>query len=208
MKKLFFILMIAFLATSGCSPVARFVIGIHKPKEMDSNQLNKWSLTRKINNSPVFSLDTSYKSYIHSVYSDKIKIKNLNQPIMIMYFTNDSLSSLNNNCSFPGLPNLQWNKFGDFNQFPPTCHFPDSTYQKIKLSEINKYFFPTNHLASQFKFSTGDCLIVFSCKMLNRQSKHLISIILEKYSSNLSEIIFVNNDNYIFHYDKQFVLNN
>ncbi len=208
MNKLFFVLFVAFLATVGCSPVARFVIGMHKPKELDSTHLDTWSRKRNIANSPVFSLDTSYKTFINSIYSDKIILKNLNQPIMIMYFSNEILSSLNNNCNFPGIPNIQWNKFGDFNQFPPTCHFPDTTYHQIKLSEVKKYFSPTNEQSSQFKFSSGNCLVVVSCKMLNRQSKNLISLILENYSSHLSEIIFVNNDNYIFHYDKQFVLNN
>lgn len=207
MNKLFFILVIAFLATAGCSSVARLVVGIHKPKAMDSKELTKWSSKRKIDGLPVFELDTSYNSYIHSIYTDKIKTKNLGQPIMIMYFKEGKLTSLNNNCCFPGVPNLQWNKFGDFNQFPPTCHFPDTAYQQVKLSEIIKYFLPVNQSAIQLNFPSSNYLVVFSCKMLNRQSKNLLSLILEKYSLYSDEIIFVNDDSYIFHFNKQLVLN-
>jgi hypothetical protein len=193
MQKLL-ILFIVCLAT-GCSPVAKLLTGYKAPKPYNTEQVSNWAKKTKIEQFALYSLDTTYFEYTYAVYNNAWSRKNLNQPMMVMYFKNDTLIGLNNNCAFPGIPYTKWNAFGDFNLWPPKTSYPDTVFNLITLSGIRPYLTPVKTI----KFDNGEYLLVIICNNFQRQSKRLAKLIKEKYSDRSLRLIFVNDDRYLYY---------
>lgn len=191
------------LAGSGCTPVAKMMIGYKEPTTLSYNDVRDWATHGKLTNVPVYSLDSSYSTYLKSVYvtDHSYSRKNLNQFIMVMYFRNDSLISLINNCMVPGFPNLKWNKYGSFDSLPPKTVYADTLFNKIRLSQLNKCLTPIQQPVRLN--NTGEFLILFANHVFNRQSKRLIKLINKKYTSPTLPLVIINNDNFLFQWQQK-----
>jgi hypothetical protein len=148
---------------------------------------------------PRFTLDTTYAALIQDKAADQLSLKAYSQPILILSFVEGKVVSLNNNCSFPGLPRIHWNIFGTFNQFPPSSFFQDSTIQILQFSELAKTLVPLNEKAINQPNFKDTLMVVMVSKTYGRQSNGLIQTIRTQYPNQTDKILFVNNDFYIYH---------
>jgi hypothetical protein len=184
---------------AGCTPIAKMIVGVKRPSEPGIQTLHKWVSRSHIGEYPVYTLDTTYAALIQDKAADQLSLKAYSQPILILSFVEGKVVSLNNNCSFPGLPRIHWNIFGTFNQFPPSSFFQDSTIQILQFSELAKTLVPLNEKAINQPNFKDTLMVVMVSKTYGRQSNGLIQTIRTQYPNQTDKILFVNNDFYIYH---------
>ena len=124
--------------------------------------------------------------------ADSMQMKNLYQPLKIMYFHGDSLVSFHINCYCPptALFNLNWNFNNQFEDFPPATTVPLEGYTLTRRDLMN--FFP------EIKGTADYTVLVFWTNMLNKISRSEIKTVyknLKKFGRlNDVEVYLVNDD--------------
>ena len=183
---------------SACAPVANMIVGYHEPTELKRNEIEKLTNQLNIASFPIFSLDTNYYTFIQNRIEDSKTRNKLLQPILILYFENDTIASLNNNCFFPGLPNIHWNEFGTFNVYPPRSGYYSSNFKQLYGAEFVKLLSPINNRAKSIELTNANQLLLVTFnKSFKRQTKNLAKLIKSKYKNPNQQIVFINNDNYL-----------
>jgi hypothetical protein len=210
MKFLFniFLILIPFIFTQCMG-----IYGLKSLKTLNNSEIIKTAEKYKIKSSELVLLDTAYKSYLISLpefdslcAKDTLKRyqcyiqKNHLQPLQILFFDKSSkFVSYNVNCNIPGFPNLKWNYFGYFNEFPPkSATYCDSIFNFHKFSKYIKL--PDNTQLNLGSVTNYNYLvIVFWCRFGGRQSKRLIKFVysyLEQYNTKSYKVLFLNVDNF------------
>jgi len=124
--------------------------------------------------------------------TDSMQMKNLYQPLKIMYFHGDSLVSFHINCYCPptfGF-NLNWNFNHQFDEFPPATTVPldGMTVTRSQMRTI----FP------EIKGEADYTVLIFWTNMLHKVSKKEIKTVyknLKKFQQfNNTEVYLINND--------------
>ena len=189
-------LYLIILVIESCTPMARILIGYKTPQQVSNKQILDLAKKLKIEDFPIYYLDTTYFDNIRLIFDDKNSRKIFNQPIMLYFFKNDSLKSFTNNCAYPGVPKLKWNYFGHFDKYPPGTNYNEKTFNKLLLIDIVKNIHPVKN---DKKMNNNDeyIFIMFN-NTFYRQTKELIKIIEKNYSNYKDHIIFINNDSYIY----------
>lgn len=196
MKKILLILM---LAMGGCTPILTTIMGLKRPQVQTPADIQQWAAKSSVGiKGDIYELDTSYCSWIRAISSDSAASRKiLTQPLLVLYFKGNKLVSVNNNCAFPGAPDIQWNVSGNFNSFPPVTSYPDSLFTNVSLPQFVALLKPVS-VAKQQQWDAGEQLFVVYSKAFNRQSKNLIHLIQKQYAAKQAHIHFVNNDDVVY----------
>jgi hypothetical protein len=192
------------LLIGACVPISNAIVGFKQPKSLNEKEILKLANQFKIQEFPVFELDTSYSNFIKSKIKGLRERHVLVQPILILFFIQDTIVSINNNCFFPGLPNINWNEFGTFNSFPPKSGYNSNELKNIQIKDIKRFFHPLNSKAIQVNNeSFNKILLVNYNRTYKRQCKNLTKLLLNKYKNDSQTIFFINNDDYLTKYLNQ-----
>ncbi len=188
---LLLILTLAFLAS--CNTLMPMLFGLQEIHGYDAEQCEKFykKLPKDFEFTPLACNEKQFMQ-VSELGADSMQMKNLYQPLKIMYFHGDSLVSFHINCYCPPTLgfNLNWNYNHQFDEFPPTTSVPLDGY-KVKLSEMQTVF-------PEIKGEKDYTVLVFWTNMLHKISKSEIKTVcknLKKFGHlNDAEVYLINND--------------
>ena len=194
MRKYASIIVIAvLLVLSGCNTLAPMLFGFREINGYDAEQCEKFY--RKLPNDfafmPLVCNEEQFRQ-VSNLGADSMQMKDLYQPLKIMYFHSSELVSFHVNCYCPPTLgfNLNWNYNHQFDEFPPTTSVPLDGY-KVKLSEMQTVF-------PEIKGEKGYTVLVFWTNMLHKISKSEIKTVyknLKKFGQlEMVEVYLINND--------------
>ena len=194
MKKLLKILLISgLLFFFGCNTLMPLLFGLQEIDGYDAEQCAKFY--KKLPKDFAFTLlvcnDEQFFA-VSNLGADSMQMKDLYQPLKIMYFHGDSLVSFHINCKCPptALFNLNWNYWHQFDVFPPTTTVPLDDYTVTRSQIMN--IFP------EIKGDADYTVLVFWTNMLTKISRSEIKTVyknLKKFGRlNDVDIYLVNDD--------------
>jgi len=147
-----------------------------------------------------YVMDSSFFSVVAAL--DTIRYgkdqKNLTQPLQALYFdASGRLISYSVNCSVGGFPNLKWNRYGTFDQFPAARSVQLDTMNTLRnhLLHIN----PLNNAPFPDLRTYDYTVLVYWCRFMGRQCKRLVRVVQDNV--RLAEgkgvmVLYVNTDNF------------
>lgn len=194
MRKYASIIVIAvLLVLSGCNTLAPMLFGFREINGYDAEQCEKFyrKLPKDFAFTPLVCGEDQFRQ-VSNLGADSMQMKNLYQPLKIMYFHSSELVSFHVNCYCPPTLgfNLNWNYNHQFDEFPPTTSVPLDGY-KVKLSEMQTVF-------PEIKGEKGYTVLVFWTNMLHKISKSEIKTVyknLKKFGQlEMVEVYLINND--------------
>lgn len=190
---------VLILSLSSCTPLLTKIYGVKKVKSLDEEKIIKYCNKYNIPEQSCYWVDTNYLNHIFTkdTITSALSIKNHYQPIQVLYYGRDGyLKSYSVNCYAPGFPNLKWNKYGNFDAFPPAGLSPiDSLLQlNDQLSFLHKL-----SVSDSIDVDSNDfTVIVFWNRFMGRHSKSLIKTVQQNLllvKDQKVSVIYVNNDN-------------
>ena len=194
MKKLHFVAVtIVMLCLGSCNTLVPLLLGLQEINGYDAEQCEKFY--RKLPNdfafTPLVCNEEQFRQ-VSNLGADSMQMKDLYQPLKIMYFHGDTLVSYHINCYCPPTLgfNLNWNFNHQFDEFPPTTSVPLDGYTvtRAKMQSV----FP------EIKGDLGYTVLVFWTNMLHKISKSEIKTVyknLKKFGHlNDAEVYLINND--------------
>lgn len=192
-----FIILLSACLLSSCTSILLKTIGMNKYKEVDEQLIKKFASKYDIPHEDCYVLDTTYFSYLFSFDSVKYaqQIKNHYQPLQASYYNKGELESFQINCYAGGFPNLNWDRDGIMDSFPPKEQAPlDSLLPLAKHLEL---IHPMDGTKTFNEDEHDHVVIVHWSRFMGRQSKRLIEFIQENRTlapdKNI-RILYVNND--------------
>ncbi|HEY0261677.1 MAG TPA: hypothetical protein VGB95_01530, partial [Chitinophagales bacterium] len=148
------------------------------PKKLDEKEILHYAKKYEVSVADNYELDTTYFSFLfsHDTAVYKYQIKNHYQPMQALYYDkSEQLQSFQINCYAGGFPNLNWNRNGIFQVFPPKNQAPIDSL--VPLSEQLKHL---HKLSSSTEISVNNydyIVLVFWNRFGGRQSKRLIHFV-------------------------------
>ena len=194
MRKYASIIVVAVLLTlSGCNTLMPMLFGFQEIHDYDAEQCEKFY--RKLPNdfafTPLVCNEEQFRQ-VSNLGADSMQMKDLYQPLKIMYFHGDTLVSYHINCYCPPTLgfNLNWNFNHQFDEFPPATTVPLEGYTvtRAKMQSV----FP------EIKGDLGYTVLVFWTNMLHKISKSEIKTVyknLKKFGQlDEVDVYLINND--------------
>ena len=194
MRRVVFIAFIGtLLALSSCSTIMPMLFGLQEINGYNAEQCAKFykKLPKDFVFTPVVCNDEQFFA-VSNLGADSMQMKNLYQPLKIMYFHGESLVSFHINCYCPptALFNLNWNYRNQFDEFPPATTVPLDGYTVTRSQLMN--IFP------EIKREKEYTVLVFWTNMLAKISRSEIKTVyknLKKFGHlNDADIYLVNDD--------------
>ena len=193
MKKHVIFWVFAMLALSGCNTLMPLLFGLQEIDGYNAEQCAKFykKLPKDFAFTPVVCDDEQFFA-VSSLGADSMQMKDLCQPLRIMYFHGDSLISFHINCYCPPTLgfNLKWNFKHQFDEFPPSTTVPLDGYTLTRCDL--KSVFP------EIKGEKDYTVLVFWTNMLNKISRSEIKTVyknLKKFGRlNDVEVYLINDD--------------
>lgn len=186
------VVLIGLFTIIGCSSILKGLTGIKDPNKAINTKIKSKKYFKLI---PEKLYTVNYDSFL-SFYSfialtDTILSKNIYQPLQVRLFKDDSLIFFINNCTVGGFPNLNWNRYGSFNELNLNRKYVtlnDTIFNSLRI--IKRIIVPELNNEKEFK------LITFWSSFMGRQTKRLIKQTNIFYQNNKSdiEVIYVNID--------------
>ena len=181
------------LALSSCSTIMPMLFGLQEINGYNAEQCAKFykKLPKDFVFTPVVCNDEQFFA-VSNLGADSMQMKNLYQPLKIMYFHGESLVSFHINCYCPptALFNLNWNYRNQFDEFPPATTVPLDGYTVTRSQLMN--IFP------EIKREKEYTVLVFRTNMLAKISRSEIKTVyknLKKFGHlNDADIYLVNDD--------------
>ena len=166
MRKPVLLLILSLVFLISCNTLAPMLFGFREIHGYDAEQCEKFY--KKLPKDFVFTpLVCNEKQFmqVSSLGADSMQMKDLYQPLKIMYFHGDTLVSYHINCYCPPTLgfNLNWNYNHQFDEFPPTTSVPLDGYT-VKLSDMQAVF-------PEIKGEKNYTVLVFWTNMLHKVSK-------------------------------------
>jgi len=192
---------IAFLISlfAGCSPITKSIYGIENPKALSKEKIDHRAKHFGILVADNFILDSTYFTFLNKqeTTTNKNEVKNHKQPLQALYFTsNGSVKSFHINCNASGFPNLDWNRNGIMDTFPPGQQEPvDSLVTLHVLLKFAKV--PSQHIHAYYEHFDYIVVVVWT-NFMGRQTKRFIKTIQQNSKLNSSlrvKLIYLNADN-------------
>ena len=172
MKKHVIFWVFAMLALSGCNTLMPLLFGVQEIDGYNAEQCEKFykKLPKDFAFTPIVCNDEQFFQ-VSNLGADSMQMKDLYQPLKIMYFHGDSLVSFHINCYCPPTVffNLKWNYNHQFDVFPPTTTVP-----------LDGYTVTRNQLMSIFPEIKGEAdytVLVFWTNMLTKISRSEIKTV-------------------------------
>ena len=106
----------------GCSVLFKKMTGIKNPRTVNDDQILIYAKKFNIPESSCYKIDTLlyFQKFYSLKDSDKKLLNDLLQPLQIKVFNHENEMELYLiNCNVSGFPNIEWNRLGTFNSFPP-----------------------------------------------------------------------------------------
>ncbi len=197
-KLKYLILAFTLVLFSSCSGILMKVMGLKKGKILTHEEIISQGIKYGISPEDAYELDTAYVSYILGMDSSVYKNQQNNhlQPLQALYFDSTGrLISYHVNCSVGGFPNLKWNKFGVFDQFPPENRTQLDTL--LNFTKHFEYLIPIT-TKSNYCGNYEYLVIVHWNRFMGRQSKNLIRQVQENARlapEGKIKIFYANSDN-------------
>ena len=192
MKRWLLNLIVGLFLLSGCNTLAPMLFGFREINGYNAEQCGKFykKLPKDFSFTPIACNDEQFFQ-VSKLGVDSMQMKNLYQPLKIMYFHSSELVSFHVNCYCPPTLgfNLNWNYNHQFDEFPPTTSVPLDGY-KVKLSEMQTVF-------PEIKGEKGYTVLVFWTNMLHKISKSEIKTVYKnlKKFGQLDEVdVYLIND--------------
>lgn len=183
------------LVLFGCSAILSKLYGIKTIHTFDQNKCEKFINTINFKNIAYYNYyidSTAFKFYCESSINKKHK-KDLSQPIQIIYFENDNVTSFHANCYARGsLTNLNWNVNDRFNYFIPQS--------AIKTDSLGINFTKVKHCFNINNITTGNsiAICIIWTRMFEKISKSAMETVIKNLTDNNAEskvvIYLINND--------------
>ena len=193
MKKHILLLILALAFLPGCNTLMPMLFGLREIHGYDAEQCEKFykKLPKDFEFTPLVSNEKQFQQ-VSELGADSMQMKNLYQPLKIMYFHGDSLVSFHINCYCPPTLgfNLNWNFNHQFDEFPPATTVPldGMTITRSQMQTI----FP------EIKGEADYTVLIFWTNMLHKVSKREIKTVyknLKKFKQfNNTETYLLNND--------------
>ena len=196
MKKLRFIAVtIVLLCLGSCNTLAPMLFGFREINGYDAEQCEKFykKLPKDFAFTPLVCDEKQFRQ-VSNLGADSMQMKDLYQPLKIMYFHGDTLVSLHINCYCPptlGL-NLNWNYDHQFDGFPPRSSVALDGYT-LKRTDLQVVF-------PEIEGKKDYIVLVFWTNMLHKISRSEIKTVyrnLKKFGSStgsVAEVYLINND--------------
>ena len=188
---LILILTLAFLTS--CNTLAPMLFGFREINGYDAEQCEKFyrKLPKDFAFTPLVCDEEQFRQ-VSNLGADSMQMKNLYQPLKIMYFHSSELVSFHVNCYCPPTLgfNLNWNYNHQFDEFPPATTVPldGMTVTRSQMQTV----FP------EIKGEKGYTVLVFWTNMLHKISKSEIKTVyknLKKFGQlEMVEVYLINND--------------
>ncbi|MBQ6306290.1 MAG: hypothetical protein IJK78_06980 [Bacteroidales bacterium] len=193
MKRWLLNLIVGLFLLSGCNTLAPMLFGFREINGYNAEQCGKFykKLSKDFEFIPLICNEKQFMQ-VSELGADSMQMKNLYQPLKIMYFHGDELISFHINCYCPPTLcfNLSWNYNHQFDEFPPTTSVPLDGYT-VKLSEMQAIF-------PEIKEEKNYTVLVFWTNMLHKVSKSEIKTVYKnlKMFGQLDEVdvYLINND--------------
>ncbi len=194
MKKLHFVAVtIVMLCLGSCNTLAPLLFGLQEINGYDAEQCEKFyrKLPKDFAFTPLVCDEEQFRQ-VSNLGADSMQMKDLYQPLKIMYFHGDTLVSYHINCYCPPTLgfNLNWNFNHQFDEFPPRTSVPLDGYA-LKRSDMQAVF---PEIAGEKDYT----VLVFWTNMLHKISKSEIKTVcknLKKFGHlNDAEVYLINND--------------
>ena len=166
MRKPVLLLILSLVFLISCNTLAPMLFGFREIHGYDAEQCEKFY--RKLPNdfafTPLVCNEEQFRQ-VSNLGADSMQMKDLYQPLKIMYFHGDTLVSYHINCYCPPTLgfNLNWNYNHQFDEFPPTTSVPLDGYT-VKLSDMQAVF-------PEIKGEKNYTVLVFWTNMLHKVSK-------------------------------------
>ena len=166
MKKHILLLILTLVFLTSCNTLAPMIFGFREINGYDAEQCEKFY--RKLPNgfafTPLVCNEEQFRQ-VSNLGTDSMQMKDLYQPLKIMYFHGDTLVSYHINCYCPPTLgfNLNWNFNHQFDEFPPATTVPLDGYT-VKLSDMQAVF-------PEIKGEKNYTVLVFWTNMLHKVSK-------------------------------------
>ncbi|MFC5271270.1 hypothetical protein [Adhaeribacter terreus] len=187
------------LLCSGCTYLFSTAYGFKSPKKLNSDQIADQARKYNIPAENSFELDITFffgylKSFDTIQYREQVK--NHYQPLQALYFDkHGQLQNFHINCYAGGFPNMQWNRNGNFETFPPKPQAPVDTL--VSYQTLSRYLKPLSGTKPITVLADDYTVVVFWSRVMGRQSKRLIQSVQQntaKSGNQKIRLIYVNND--------------
>ena len=183
------------LALTGCNTLMPTLFGLQEIHGYDARQCEKFykRLPKDFDFTPVVCDDEQFFA-VSNLGADSMQMKDLYQPLKIMYFHGDSLVSYHINCYCPPMVffNLKWNFKHQFDVFPPTTTVPLEGYT-VTRSQMQSVF-------PEIKGEKEYTVLVFWTNMLHKVSRAEIKTVyrnLKRFGTSTgsgAEVYLINDD--------------
>ena len=194
MKKNRFVLLFGLLlAFTGCNTLVPMLFGFREIHGYDAEQCEKFykKLPKDFEFTPLVCNEKQFMQ-VSELGADSMQMKNLYQPLKIMYFHGEELVSFHINCYCPPTLtfNLNWNYNHQFDQFPPATTVPldGMTVTRSQMQTI----FP------EIKGEKDYTVLVFWTDLLHKISRAEIKTVyrnLNKFNQlENAKVYLINND--------------
>ena len=195
MRKPVLLLILSLVFLISCNTLAPMLVGFREIHGYDAEQCEKFY--KKPPKDFVFTpLVCNEKQFmqVSSLGADSMQMKNLYQPLKIMYFHGDSLVSLHINCYCPPTLgfNLNWNYDHQFDVFPPRSSVALDGYT-LKRADLQAIF-------REIKGEKDYTVLVFWTNILYKISRSEIRTVyrnLKRFgplTGSGAEVYLINND--------------
>lgn len=182
-----------------------FILGIHNPKMISTNENNKYSRKLKIDSDFYILNPEKFMSIYKDVESDSsLDFSKLYQPLQLIVFDKkrENICHLVN-CYIGGNP-LKWNRFNSFDSIPIKANGFGQPNYKVKYSEIFSYIenAPSNIEIEDIFEKYDYVYFIYYAKFINGFTKPFIKIMHQYQHKNTNEkikYIYINNDNLLFY---------
>ncbi len=180
--------------------------GFKKHKNLTDEQIVRYAKKHNFNNYNIYKTSDSYEPFIKELKptakdtadNNKALRKALYPPLQYMLFgSTGKIIFLTINFYAGGFPNLQWNRDGAFEQFPPRPLVPFED-NGIYFQQIQPHVSALDTSTSSAKYDYT--CVVFWDRFMGRQSNRLIKYALknieeERKKGTKINVLLVNNDN-------------
>lgn len=187
---LLFALLLLF---TGCNTLVPMLFGFREIHGYDAEQCEKFykKLPKDFEFTPLVCNEKQFMQ-VSELGADSMQMKNLYQPLKIMYFHGEELVSFHINCYCPPTLtfNLNWNYNHQFDQFPPATTVPldGMTVTRSQMQTI----FP------EIKGEKDYTVLVFWTDLLHKVSRAEIKTVyrnLNKFNQlENAKVYLINND--------------
>jgi len=205
MKHLNWIVIAVLLLLTSCSFIVNRMVGIRTVKTMDDKAITAAAIQFEIPLKHVYAVDTNYIQVLKAKQQKHTptSLNNHLQPLQALYFINGQYpESFQINCYAGGLPNLNWERDGIMESFPPKIQAPlDSMVSREELFNIVQKL---NGVDYSEAITSGPLVVVFWTKFMHKHTKAFIPVVQKnlKHSTVPVQVIYVNADNLFAHLEE------